>query len=100
MSNLTGAELIAVERARQMVGLEAGGEGYSADHDSGHADELALAAAAYAIPESHGATREMFWPWDAHYWKPGDRERELVKAGALIAAAIDAMHEDNPGGGW
>lgn len=33
------------------------------------------------------------WPWGEQYWKPtpSDRIRELVKAGALIAAAIDRM---------
>lgn len=33
------------------------------------------------------------WPWHANSWKPTpfDRVRELVKAGALIAAAIDRI---------
>lgn len=32
-------------------------------------------------------------PWDNEWWKPSpdDRKRELVKAGALIAAAIDRL---------
>lgn len=31
------------------------------------------------------------WPWSREAWKPtGDRVRDLTKAGALIAAAIDA----------
>lgn len=36
-----------------------------------------------------------FWPWGKQYWKPtpNDPRRQLVKAGALIAAAIDAMTE-------
>ena len=33
------------------------------------------------------------WPWNEQSWKPTplDRVRELVKAGALIAAAIDRL---------
>lgn len=33
------------------------------------------------------------WPWEARFWKPcpDDRARELVKAGALIAAEIDRL---------
>jgi hypothetical protein len=33
-----------------------------------------------------GVPRE--WPWDSKWWKPGERIRELEKAGALIAAEI------------
>lgn len=88
--------MIAVERARQMVGLEEGGEGYDEGHDAGHDDELALAAAAYAVPSEVEGWRESLWPWDSQYWKPTphDRVRELVKAGALIAAAIDSINAD------
>jgi hypothetical protein len=33
------------------------------------------------------------FPWDAKYWKPtGDPVRDLTKAGALIAAAIDSIN--------
>jgi hypothetical protein len=32
------------------------------------------------------------WPWDAEWWKPSpDSVRNLVKAGALIAAEIDRL---------
>jgi len=33
------------------------------------------------------------WPWEDRFWKPtpNDRVRELVKAGALIAAEIDRV---------
>ena len=33
------------------------------------------------------------WPWDLEWFKPSpyDRIRELVKAGALIAAEIDRL---------
>lgn len=99
-----GVALIATERRRQVVE-----EGWDAEHDDDHADgSLALAAAAYAVPESrrvmeihkHGMSLKLhlvtlFWPrgWSARWWKPtpNERIRELVKAGALIAAEIDRL---------
>lgn len=39
------------------------------------------------------------WPWDVSWWKPSaDPERNLVKAGALIAAEIDRLHRGHHGG--
>jgi hypothetical protein len=36
------------------------------------------------------------WPWDNKYWKPSeDKVRNLVKAGALIAAEIDRLQRLN-----
>ncbi len=94
MPDLTGAELIAAERSRQ---IEA--EGWSPEHDAEHCDDdLALAAACYATPynfrDPHGRTGvpPQLWPWGRSDWKPtADRIRELVKAGALIAAEIDRL---------
>jgi hypothetical protein len=99
---MTGTDLIAIERHRQITE-----EGYGPSHDAGQDDELAFAAAAYAIPPDDREMDEQFnapslWPWAARYWKPtpDDRVRELVKAGALIAAAIDSLlsptSEDGP----
>lgn len=93
MDSLT---LIAVERARQVLD-----EGYTADHDTGHAEELAAAAGSYALPEAerpkdfYATGVPATWPWEGRYWKPtpDDRRRELVKAGALIVAALDALTE-------
>lgn len=100
----SGIELIGEERARQITK-----EGYGAEHDTRHNDdELAMAAVAYALPDSIDKTdlssalkyldvtlqREIFWPWDHSFFKPSpynDRIRELVKAGALIAAEIDRL---------
>lgn len=95
-----GIELIAAERARQVSE-----EGYDAEHDKGHADQLTLAAQSYCLSAADslgGLTYEannpedpaMDWPWHPSYWKPtGDPVRDLVKAGALIAAAIDSLTE-------
>lgn len=103
-----GASLIAAERQRQIDA-----EGWTPEHDAKHdTAALALAAACYALPESErgvkrvavefrqsgryeGMTREVprWWPWAGMFWKPkpDDRVRELVKAGALIAAEIDRL---------
>jgi len=80
-----GATLIAAERRRQIDV-----EGYTLGHDQyGHSGGLVAAAACYLAPPAAGVPRR--WPWPTRYWKPTpeDRIRELVKAGALIAAEID-----------
>ena len=103
-SDQTGVELIAAERQRQIDA-----EGWTPEHDAEHAGEgLALAACCYALPPQmrkhkhvHGPEDYIrpsvavptLWPWEGEAWKPsaGDRVRELVKAGALIAAEIDRL---------
>lgn len=87
---MDGVKLIARERKRHVER-----EGWDADHDDGHTcDELARAAVCYAMPAP--MRRMSYWPWDEEYWKPTpkDRVRELVKAGALIAAEIDRLLRD------
>jgi hypothetical protein len=86
----TGADLIAAERRRQ---IEA--EGYTAEHDAGQGEAIAYAGIAYAIAAVNESGPSYaagdWWPWSGEAWKPtGDRVRDLTKAGALIAAAIDA----------
>lgn len=94
----TGIEIIAEERTRQI-----NEEGYSAAHDSWHSpEELALAAVCYAFSEHLvpiGTNRMDNWPWDPITFKPtpDNRIRELAKAGALIAAAIDRRLQDEEG---
>lgn len=92
-----GIQLIQAERRRQRRE-----EGWSLAHDRTHdADELARAAAVYALPPAYRATvvwdrslSDLIWPrfWKAKYGP--DRIRELVKAGALIAAEIDRLQHD------
>lgn len=37
------------------------------------------------------------WPWDENWWKPSlDPIRNLVKAGALLAAEIDRLQRSKP----
>ncbi len=95
LADLTGAELIAMERQRQKTE-----EQYSDGHDDGHADhDLALAGARYALPARQDEAQildqtlgEYLWPWSDDDFKPEQsRVRNLVKAGALIAAEIDRL---------
>lgn len=94
----SGIELIAAERKRQVEG-----EGWTPEHDDEHSDgSLAVAAVCYATQANQGLyydgkkLREaalQHWPWSRTWWKPSpeNRVRELVKAGALIAAEIDRI---------
>jgi hypothetical protein len=96
-------EDIAAERRRQ---IEV--EGWSAEHDDAHiGGELAEAGAAYAMwaaryvhnadssPAGDNYPRKPLpspptcWPWSLGWWKPRDFRRDLVRAGALIAAEIE-----------
>lgn len=93
-----GVGRIAAERRRQVER-----EGYSTEHDDTHdAGELAACAAGYAMPPDKREMRQMLlepgkvfvpkgWPFECCDWKPGDRIRELEKAGALVAAEIDRL---------
>lgn len=83
-----GIKAIAEERKKQRLT-------YHEDHDDDHKDgEIANAAACYALSPSF---REKYmkdgvpemWPFEKESWKPGDRIKELSKAGALIAAEIE-----------
>ena len=91
---MTGVELIAAERKRQV-----NVEGWMPEHDDTHRlCEMNEAARAYARaaelqvrsgsePENPG-----IWPWEREWWKPSsDPIRNLVKSGALIAAEIDRL---------
>lgn len=88
----TALEEIKNERARQTEV-----EGWSPQHDDEHAGgELATAAAVYALYagqrryDAHGNPPRL-WPWDADWWKPKDRRRDLIRAGALIVAEIERL---------
>jgi hypothetical protein len=72
-------------------------EGWTSEHDDKYErDELARAAACYAVGEMipDASTGGTVWPWSEDGWKPTwptDRRRELVKAGALIVAEIERL---------
>ncbi|HUY94460.1 MAG TPA: hypothetical protein VMU71_04155 [Terracidiphilus sp.] len=118
---MTGIELIAIERKRQMV---AAGEASGQDDDQAHG-ELALAAVCYATPvplyvkseHAAGLNFEDPWPpgWDGgldRRFSYGERRDDgksrlphpasysheerldlLIKAGTLIAAEIDRLQQ-------
>jgi hypothetical protein len=76
-------------------------EGWTPEHDDAHPDgDLAQAAACYAAPRFHSNTElkvgPIGWPWSWEWWKPKDRRRDLVRAGALILAEIERL--DRKGG--
>lgn len=97
----TGIELISEERQRQ---IEV--EGWTKEHDSKYKnDELAKAAICYADPNIYYYQENRylkfripneFWPkqWNMNWFKPTNRIRDLVKAGALIAAEIDRLQTE------
>ena len=112
----TGVESITEERIRQVSK-----EGFLPEHDDEHDEgELALAAICYATPIpifrlDKGANAYQFidpWPWGESWDKRErydngnelqhpvnlarqDRVRNLVKAGALLAAEIDRINRIN-----
>lgn len=93
---MSGVDLIRKERQRQRARSRSG-ESYSLSHDDDHdKGEIALAAAVYALPsdvrERNQDLVSILTP-TGWYLKlaTGDRVRELVKAGALIAAEIDRL---------
>lgn len=93
---------IAHERARQVAI-----EGWTPEHDDEHLDgSLADAAACYAatsmIYRLHESSRPKYistkiympaWPrsWAREWFKPKDRRRDLIRAGALIVAEIERL---------
>lgn len=86
-----GADLIRDERRRQ---IEV--EGYDTMHDRHHTPQvLCRAAVGYALHEDPSKlvadAAANLWPWAQDFWKPKDQLRNLVRAGALIAAAIDRL---------
>ena len=77
---MTALEDIAAERKRQ---IEI--EGWTSEHDDTHDHrDFCDAAAAYFRADPS------IWPWDKRSWKPKDRRRDLIRAGALLLAYDDA----------
>lgn len=99
----SGTSLITKERQRQIDKL-----GYTGLHDDEHKNgELVFAALCYAYSAIQNDKVDQFipdidimlasdpeypaesWPWAAKWWKPKTPIKDLIRAGALIAAEID-----------
>lgn len=92
MAHETAAALIRQERQRQI-----NVEGWTHAHDNEHADgEMLRAAVIYLHYGTDRAApmngdKPMGWPWDAMWWKPKSRERNLERAGALCIAETERL---------
>ena len=94
---MQGFDLIRAERIRQVHS-----EGYKPEKDAGREAELVNAARAYLTAANNQITFPQLeieipgsWPWDSKFFKPTETKRMLIKAGALVAAAIDALPEED-----
>ncbi|MBY4723891.1 MULTISPECIES: ead/Ea22-like family protein [Burkholderia] len=69
-------------------------EGFTPAHDDEYLDgELAVAGGSYALHafDRRIALTPAWWPWQRAWWKPAPPRQMLVKAGALILAAIEQI---------
>lgn len=88
----TGIELIQEERTEQIEHHR-----FTPEQDKQYKNgELAVAAICYAIHDHFGADDIIEWlyPWSKATFKPKDRIKNLQKAGALIAAEIDRLNNE------
>lgn len=108
MSNITdlpegaqyGVLAFAEERERQVSE-----KGYTIKHDDGHDPDDLLAAGLSYIEWAHwdlegtsGDSPPFNWPWEAEAWNPEDSALEnMVKGGALVAAAYDRLYRESLG---
>lgn len=79
---------VAVERQSQKD------KGYTPDHDAEHGPlPIISAAISYAMADIIGckSSPPILWPWEDEAWKPRDRRANLIRAAALLVAAIEAM---------
>lgn len=85
-----GVQAIAAERARQIE------KGYTPEHDAEHEPrDLIDAAMGYlATAGEEDVNPYIYYPW--MNFKRGTTQEHLVKAGALIAAALDLIAKDDP----
>ncbi len=88
--------LIDAERRRQ---IEV--EGWTPEHDNQYrAGELLRAGIIYlwhgterGAPQPDMNKPPLGWPWAIEWWKPRDRRRNLVRAGALMLAERDRLQQ-------
>lgn len=88
---MSGSVQIHAERWRQEKE-----EGFDEANDDAYTEgELVRAAIAFAVNEQPGTELQdvglAAWPWSTKWWKSYGPIRNLVRAGALIAAEIDRL---------
>ncbi|WP_202863795.1 DUF3850 domain-containing protein [Burkholderia gladioli] len=77
---------VLAERARQISV-----EGWTPEHDDQYVhQELERAAICYIVIGPNRMSPDD-WPFHPKYWKPAEPRRELVKAAALLIAAIERL---------
>lgn len=78
---------VLAERRRQVEV-----EGCTPEHDDKNtSDEMAQAAACYAMNKKLSFGDWHVWPWAHSWWKPANKRRNLVKAAALLVAEIERV---------
>lgn len=84
------AQSVLAERRRQVEE-----EGFTPERDDQYREHVlrdAAACYATAIPAFGPGDPDRLWPWPKEWWKPSEDDRaNLVKAGALIQAAIEQI---------
>lgn len=85
MTLLTGHQLIAEERKRQIES-----EGWTREEDNRQGSKrLEIAAMCYRQAMNESEPLPCFWPFAPEWWKPKSRQRNLVRAGALFLAGAE-----------
>lgn len=87
-----GAVLDVLTERRRQIEVE----GWTPEHDDEHKEgEMAVAAGYYALqcgyPHERESSVPTYWPWDAKWWKPRDKRRNMIKSVALGLAEIERM---------
>ena len=87
----SGVELIQIERQKQIEKY-----GYTPEHDGMYkGSQLKFAALSYLNTAIFGKNvGEEDWPFEMSFFKPGTEIACLSKAGALIAAEIDRLTQE------
>ena len=90
------------ERVRQQI-AEPWTPAHDDEYRQGQLENAALTYLQYgrddhrfADAQRHQAagTSPPSWPWASRWWKPSSRRRMLVKAGALVIAAIERLDRE------
>ena len=96
MTMSAAARDVLAERLRQAA-PQPGGEGYSIGHDDRLVrNQLSRGAVAYAMSAIENSSPDAFWTkewWPRSFapFKPKDPRRDLVRAAALLIAAIERL---------